>query len=113
MFSIIYNANCCRISHNDLNSNCIRVSSPLKRKTTSEETSEEKSDKKYRIETTEKLLDIMECPVCLEVPRSAPIFSCRNGHLICGTCQPKLDCCPICRSTDVDIRNGFAEKFVN
>lgn len=90
------------------------VSSPLKRKKTAEEQSADQNpDKKYRIETTEKLLDLMECPVCLEIPRCAPIFSCRNGHLICGQCQPKLECCPICRSPDVGIRNGFAEKFVS
>jgi hypothetical protein len=73
--------------------------------------SEKYSNNKYQIETTKKLLNIMECPVCLEVPQSAPIFNCQNGHLICGTYQLKLDCCPICCSSDVDIQNGFAEKF--
>ena len=28
-------------------------------------------------------LEWMECPVCLETPRSGPIYSCRKGHIIC------------------------------
>ncbi len=91
--------------------------SPLKRKNTlnleaafAEEG--EQLEKKSRREMTEKLIDLMECPVCMDFPRSAPIFSCRNGHLICAKCQPKVVCCPICRSPDVGCRNSFAEKFV-
>ena len=95
-------------SSSNLNSNLEPNSPPLKRKKMAEE-------QNYRIdsETAEKMLNLMECPVCLEVPRAAPIFSCRNGHLICGSCQPKVKCCPTCRCPDVGIRNGFAEKFVS
>ena len=96
------------ISSSNFNSKLEPNSPTVKRKKMPEE-------QKYRIdsETTEKMLNLMECPVCLEVPRAAPIFSCRNGHLICGSCQPKVKCCPTCRCPDVGIRNGFAEKFVS
>ncbi len=86
--------------------------SPLKRKRSLNQVDCDRIEKRVRLEVT-KLADLMECPVCLDFPRSAPIFSCRNGHLICAKCQPKLDCCPICRSPDVSCRNGFAEKFVS
>ncbi len=86
--------------------------SPLKRKRSLNQVDCDRVEKRIRLEVT-KLVDLMECPVCLDFPRSAPIFSCRNGHLICAKCQPKLDCCPICRSPDVSCRNGFAEKFVS
>jgi hypothetical protein len=37
----------------------------------------------------------VECPVCFEVPKSAPIHSCINGHLVCRDCR--RDTCPTCR----------------
>merc|ERR1719323_1189766 len=37
----------------------------------------------------------VECPVCYEVPKSAPIHSCVNGHLVCRDCR--RDTCPTCR----------------
>ena len=37
----------------------------------------------------------VECPVCFEVPKSGPIFSCVNGHLVCKDCR--RDTCPTCR----------------
>ena len=106
------------VSSSDLSSTSNRrhSSSPLKRKKSLNlgacAEDGEHVEKRTRREMTEKLVDLMECPVCLDFPRSAPIFSCRNGHLICAKCQPKLECCPICRSPDVGCRNGFAEKFV-
>jgi len=38
----------------------------------------------------------VECPVCFEVPKSGPIFSCVNGHLVCKECR--RDSCPTCRA---------------
>ena len=43
----------------------------------------------------EDLKKMIECPVCLDVPRKGPIFACPNGHIICEKC--KEDLCPICR----------------
>ena len=44
-------------------------------------------DKKRKAEQ----LEWMECPVCLETPRSGPIYSCRKGHIICKDCQPQVE----------------------
>ena len=57
----------------------------------------------YRVVITvvmESLLSVYECPVCLRIPDSAPIFMCENSHLVCGTCKPQLPVlsgCPVCR----------------
>ena len=42
-----------------------------------------------------KLRDKVECPVCFEVPRSAPVPVCPNGHVVCHTCVRET--CPTCR----------------
>ena len=39
----------------------------------------------------------LECPVCLEVSKAAPIFKCSDDHLICKECRPKVGECPQCR----------------
>ena len=38
-----------------------------------------------------------QCPVCLVVPKSTPIYQCANGHIICKSCYPHLEKCPVCR----------------
>ena len=43
----------------------------------------------------QKLKDKLECPVCLDVPRNAPVPVCLNGHFVCQKC--KRDSCPSCR----------------
>lgn len=57
-------------------------------------------------------LEWMECPVCLETPRSGPIYSCRKGHIICKECQPKVTQCPSCRDRHIDCRSIIAEKLL-
>jgi len=37
----------------------------------------------------------VECPVCFEVPKQAPVPVCPNGHVVCQGC--KRDLCPTCR----------------
>ena len=64
-----------------------------------------------------RLRDIVECPVCLKIPRyGAPIFQCRNGHLICRDCYKRVEAtCPVCRVslyTNTKIRCISAEKIV-
>ena len=46
---------------------------------------------------TQELQSSLECPVCLETIRSAPVKCCRNGHLICNTCVTRAQNCPTCR----------------
>jgi len=35
---------------------------------------------------------IPECPVCLQL-MTGKIYTCKNGHAICGTCEPKVTTC--------------------
>lgn len=42
------------------------------------------------------LMANFECPVCFDHVW-APIEQCRNGHIVCNTCRPKVDKCPECR----------------
>merc|ERR1719234_2421756 len=57
-------------------------------------------DEKLQFEV--KLQKLVECPVCLTLPRIRPLPCCANGHLVCSTCLEKtrrednLDC-PTCR----------------
>ena len=46
----------------------------------------------------EHIKNLLECPVCTEPIKSAPIYQCTNGHIICKRCICKLENCPICRS---------------
>lgn len=55
----------------------------------------EELEKKYN-NLVEKLKARLECPVCLDVPESGPVYPCSNGHLICSTCN--RDFCPTCRA---------------
>ena len=45
----------------------------------------------------EALQGSLECPVCMETIRTAPVPCCRNGHLICGVCVQRTFLCPTCR----------------
>ena len=65
----------------------------------------------------EDLRKDLECPVCWDTPRRVPIFQCRNGHIICQDCQPKLQTpnCPQCRipyGNETPIRALTAEKCI-
>ena len=42
------------------------------------------------------LANLFECPVCFDYVLP-PILQCQSGHLVCGSCRPKLTCCPTCR----------------
>ena len=55
----------------------------------------------------------IECPVCFHEINSVPIYQCRNGHVVCKECHPKLKNCPICRELyDGPIRNLKLEEIV-
>ena len=54
--------------------------------------------------------NLMECNVCLCVPKSVPIYQCERGHILCSECRPKLTKCPSCRITLGDTRCLIAEK---
>ena len=44
------------------------------------------------------LISIVECPVCLRIPRDIHVYACPNSHSICGECQPQISSkrCPTC-----------------
>jgi len=47
-------------------------------------------------------------------PRSAPVYQCPTGHLICNECQPSLPRCPICniKYKSLITRDFFVEKLL-
>ena len=58
------------------------------------------------------LRDLPECPVCLEEIKTIPIFECKNGHVICSDCIPKLEKCPICRNNSLPVRSSKSEEVI-
>jgi len=52
-------------------------------------------DNDTRLRKVKSLKKHVECPVCLEVPRQGPIYTCPNGHLVCHECKREM--CPTCR----------------
>ena len=63
--------------------------------------------------TEEGLKDILECPVCLQVPRQPPIYQCERGHCVCSVCHAKLTNCPVCRIPLGKTRSLIFEKVRN
>jgi len=61
------------------------------------------------IEMDEELKRVLECPVCLKVPRQGNVYQCKWGHCICSECQPGLTQCPTCR---IDIGKNPGRNLV-
>ena len=61
----------------------------------------------------ESLKTHLECPVCLNVPKVGPIYQCRNGHLLCKECHPRMKCCPLCQIPLEKLRNLLSEQLVS
>ena len=60
--------------------------------------------------SADELKDVLECPVCLKVPRQPPIYQCERGHCICAACHSKLSNCPVCRIPMGKTRSLIFEK---
>ena len=68
----------------------------------------------------EDVTNVLECPVCLNIPRSKCgttivwVFQCQNGHTVCDDCFPKLTpkVCPSCRIKMVKTRSLIAEQVL-
>ena len=73
---------------------------------------EEKKIDVGTIKRKHDIVDLLECPVCLETPRRGPIYNCSNGHVLCADCQTKTKTCPTCRCKKIDCRNIIAEKLL-
>lgn len=72
---------------------------------------------KRAISTQDKLLkelsSSVECPVCYNVPRVAPVPCCSNGHVICQRCKAKLENCPTCRVRLTDCVSQIAATIIH
>jgi E3 ubiquitin-protein ligase SIAH1 len=43
--------------------------------------------------------DLLECPVCLLIPRlPVHVLQCPEGHVVCSTCRAKLAVCAQCKT---------------
>jgi len=62
--------------------------------------------------SADELKDVLECPVCLKVPRQPPIYQCERGHCICSVCHSKLTNCPVCRIPLGKTRSLIFEKVL-
>ena len=49
--------------------------------------------------TAEYFQEELQCPVCLKIPRTTPIYQCNKGHIHCSECRPQLKSCPVCRAS--------------
>ena len=65
----------------------------------------------FLTKSIEEKEEALECPVCLETAK-APIFMCLQQHLVCFSCQPRLDSCPQCREgyQGLPRRHRYAER---
>ena len=54
----------------------------------------------------------LECPICLEdMAPPTQIFQCQSGHLVCGTCHPRLSTCSCCKREFMGRAIGM-EQFI-
>ena len=60
----------------------------------------------------EYIKSLLECPVCIEPIKSAPIHQCTNGHLVCKDCITKMENCPICRNDSTIAKNLIFEQII-
>jgi len=58
----------------------------------------------------QQVKDKLECPVCMEVPRSGPVPVCPNGHFVC--CRCKDETCPTCRVAMGGARSLLAATII-
>ena len=60
---------------------------------------------------SQEIKDHMECPICLEIPKSTKIYQCENGHTVCEQCYSKstVKICPLCRESMFKTRSLITE----
>ena len=72
-----------------------------------------KEQKRKLQEITGDVKAIPECPVCFEsMSAETQIFNCKNGHLVCGACKPRLEECATCRDGQYICRATAVEQIV-
>jgi hypothetical protein len=63
------------------------------------------------MEVARKLLEELECPMCLELFQP-PVGICANGHSVCGRCKIQVTTCPVCREEFLNTRKRTLEKVL-
>ena len=66
--------------------------------------------KKSETMTLKELVQLLECPVCLQVKALSSYIQCMNGHFCCKKCFSRVSNCPICREHLVFKAKTFARK---
>ena len=60
----------------------------------------------------ERVLKLLDCPVCWKGSEPSALIQCRNGHFGCKACFSKLKTCPLCRITlDPQIQTFHQENI--
>ncbi len=57
------------------------------------------------------LLQMLECPICMDVADRPPIYQCPEGHLLCEECNSRVVDCPQCGHALMNSRNRTAEEL--
>ena len=58
-----------------------------------------------------EVTDKVECPVCMDPPRSGPVYVCPNGHLVCMKCK-RATTCPTCRIVMGGVKSLLAPTII-
>lgn len=74
--------------------------------------SSEKGPVTLQTPASTEVAKLLECPVCYDIVLP-PIVLCSGGHHVCNTCRPQLQTCPTCRGTFTNVRDRFAEEFLD
>ena len=60
----------------------------------------------------EKITEVLQCPVCYNLPRAVPVQSCTAGHIVCQDCKLSVGFCPICRDILMNNTNTIAGNLI-
>ena len=74
--------------------------------------SDEKQKTEIKLISLEDIQDAVECIICLDIPKTDPVFQCTNGHVLCGNCHRRVLDCPICKIELGTIRALAIEKVL-
>lgn len=56
--------------------------------------------------------ELLQCPVCFELPSSGMVEQCIFGHHICSACREQVDNCPFCKKNYQGTRNFVIEELM-
>lgn len=56
--------------------------------------------------------ELLQCPVCLDIPVPGIVEQCRHGHHICANCKKQVESCPLCKCEFHGTRNFVVEELI-